>query len=81
MSNSGFEYKSARQFTSNLKEEMEAINPAGMSVLHQHIGPDLTELRDALFLVLEENDRLSRRELVFDPHAGDSAMVATMKDV
>mmetsp|Transcript_15437 Transcript_15437/g.46354 ORF Transcript_15437/g.46354 Transcript_15437/m.46354 type:complete len:428 (+) Transcript_15437:5126-6409(+) len=81
LSNLGFEYTSARQFALNLKEEMEAINPAGMSVLHQHIGPDLTELRDALLLALEENERPSRGELVFDPHAGDSAMVATMKDV
>jgi len=89
MANAGFEFEKAQKFISNLEVEMAMVNSSGLDLLYEHVGRDLGELKDAVLGLLKENERLSHRgseeggrdPLLFDAHAGDAAMVATMKDV
>ena len=55
---------------------MATIQPKGLELLYQLIGRDLKELKTSCRRAIDGNE-----SLVFDPNAGDSAMVATMKDV
>ena len=64
MSNGGFKYEEARHFVSNLETEMQVINPTGLQLLHQLIGQDLTELKDACMGVLDFNE--NRRALIYN---------------
>eukprot|EP00966_Prymnesium_polylepis_P016434 378785-Prymnesium_polylepis.1 len=49
----------------------------GLDLLHLHIGPDLAELKDACLQMLD----IGKEFVILDPHAGDSELVAMMKDV
>eukprot|EP00966_Prymnesium_polylepis_P276449 6386975-Prymnesium_polylepis.1 len=49
----------------------------GLNLLHTQIGPDLAELKGACRKILDVHETF----LVLDPHAGDSELVAMMKDV
>jgi len=81
MANMGFDFSEARSFALDLESAMAKLNPSGLQQLYQNVGQDLSELRDALLAALDTNERASSSALQFDPHAGDSVMVATMKDV
>ena len=89
MANAGFDIEKALHFISNLEVEMAMVNSSGLDLLYEYVGRDLGELKDAVLGVLKENERISHRAseeggrdpLLFDAHAGDAAMVATMKDV
>ena len=76
--NGGFDYAEARSFVLNLEQEMTRLNPSGLNLLHEHFGSDLSELASVCTEVLDASDGGS---IVFDPHAGDNVMIATMKDV
>jgi len=78
MANGGFTFEAARHFATNLEEEMKVLNPSGLALLHSKIGPNLDNLKQTVHKVLDANQS---NPIVFDSHAGDSAMVATMKDV
>ncbi|KAL1499616.1 hypothetical protein AB1Y20_011815 [Prymnesium parvum] len=78
MVNSGFSFDAARAFVENLEEEMEKVNPMGLDFLQKRLGHDLTELKDVLLSTLDENEAAP---LTFLSHAGDSVMVAMMKDL
>jgi len=75
---SGFVHDEARCFVAHLQEEMEALNPSGLALLHEQLGDDLSELTAACTVMLDAN---SGSPIVFDPNAGDNATVAMMKDV
>jgi len=70
----GFNREEARDFMTTLETEMAA--PA-LDLLFSIIGPDLTELKDACLQILNVDEEF----LVLNPHAGDSELVAMMKDV
>ena len=78
MQNGGFVYDEACTFLSGLEAEMTVLNRSGLDLLHDILGADLSELKEACLVAIDEN---RRSEVVFDPHAGDSAMVAMLKDV
>ncbi|KAL1511659.1 hypothetical protein AB1Y20_004949 [Prymnesium parvum] len=79
MANSQLPFEEARKFILNLESEMKRMNPAGLEFLHQRLGTDLEELKSAVQLALDDNEQYE--PIVFGSHAGDNAMVATMKDV
>jgi hypothetical protein len=70
----GFDRTEARAFVTELEAEMTAPS---LNLLHTQIGPDLAELEDACLQILDVDEKF----LVLDPHAGDSELVAMMKDV
>jgi hypothetical protein len=70
----GFDRTEARAFVTELEAEMAA---PGLNLLHTQIGPDLAELKDACLQILDVYENF----LVLDPHAGDSELVAMMKDM
>eukprot|EP00966_Prymnesium_polylepis_P322371 7378638-Prymnesium_polylepis.1 len=70
----GFDRDEARAFVTRLEAEMAK---PGLDLLHKIIGPDLTELRDVCLDILNTDEEF----LVLDPRAGDSELVAMMKDV
>ena len=75
---SGFDSDEARRVANRLEEELESTNPSGLALLRDHIGQlDLQELKDACLGAL---DACAYNTIVFDQHATDLAMVATMKD-
>ena len=74
----GFDTDKARRFANGLEGEMASINPSALALLHENIGPDLHELKEACFGAL---DASTYNTIVFDQHASDLAMVAMMKDV
>jgi len=77
METNGMTIDEARAFAANLEDELQKMNPAGLEFLMKRLG-NLDELKDALSFVLESN---GNAPLIFGSHAGDNAMVATMKDV
>jgi len=79
MANSGFSFESATRFATNLEEEMEKLNPPGLALLRSKLGDEIDELKNAVTQSLQQNQ--AEPPLVFDSHAGDLGMVATMKDV
>ncbi|KAL1498936.1 hypothetical protein AB1Y20_013457 [Prymnesium parvum] len=68
----------ARHFIDHFEEEMLQINPGGLEFLHRRIGHDLSELKAAVRRALDVD---MVHPIYFGSHAGDNAMVATMKDV
>ena len=70
----GFDRTEAQNFVTELEAEM--AEPS-LNLLRKHIGPDLAELKGACLEMLDSQEEL----LVLDPHAGDSQLVAMMKDV
>jgi len=78
MSKRGFCMDTAKQFVSNLEEEMTRVNPAGLRFLHERLGSDLSELRQACLQVLSQN---SGEPVIFNSHESDFTVVAMLKDV
>eukprot|EP00966_Prymnesium_polylepis_P257273 5943424-Prymnesium_polylepis.1 len=78
IANGGFSFETARRFVENLDAEMQRDNPLGLAFLRKRLGGDLGELTQAVGRVLRTNEN---EALVFASHAGDSAMVASMKDL
>ena len=74
----GFDFDEARRHITNFEAEMGQIAPSALELLHEHVGQDLRELREACLTVLNAH---ARNAVVFDPHAGDNVMLAMMKDV
>ena len=54
---------------------MGADDPASLELLREHLGPDLTELQKACTTVLTST------QLVWNPNASDSELVACLKDL
>jgi len=77
MANGGFTFDEAHRFMTNLEGELDRVNPSGANFLRERLG-DLAELKAVVLHTLDANEG---KPLVFDSHAGDHAMVATMKDV
>jgi hypothetical protein len=78
ISNGGFAFSEAMRFLANLEEEMNLVNRGGLDMLHEHIGPDLSQLKETCSQALQASKRSS---IVFDTHAGDSVTVASMKEI
>jgi len=78
MANSGFTFDGARLFIEDFEAEMARVNPPGLDFLTQRFGSDMDEIKEAVEKALESNESA---QLTFDAHAGDHAMLATMKDV
>jgi len=77
--NSGFSLADAQSFIDHFEDQMAEANPEGLSFLRNRLGDNFDELREAVTFALDAN--WQAEPLVFDPHAGDGKMVATMKDV
>ena len=54
---------------------MGADDPASLELLREHLGPDLTELQKACTTVLTST------QLVWNPNASDSELIACLKDL
>lgn len=54
---------------------MGADDPASLELLLEHLGPDLTELQKACTAVLTST------QLVWNPNASDSELIACLKDL
>ncbi|KAL1512046.1 hypothetical protein AB1Y20_005320 [Prymnesium parvum] len=78
MANNSLSLGEARYFVNHLETEMERINPTGLQFLHEKLGMDLSELKHAVHMALDANHG---DPIIFGSHAGDNAMLATMKDV
>jgi len=78
MANSGFTFERSRNFVENFVDEMRKLNRTGLDFLIDRIGPDIMEVKEAVNIALDANESAP---LIFDPHAGDHAMLAAMKDV
>ena len=59
---------------------MGADDPAGLELLFEHIGPDLTELIWACTAVLTST-QVASKQLVWNPNASDSELIACLKDL
>ena len=68
----GFTYEGARRFANDIEHYMKEFNPGGLDFLHERIGKDLSELKQAILRALDANER---KNLTFDSHKGDNAMV------
>lgn len=74
----GFSFEEAYYLLDHFEEEMEFLNPTGLAFLRQRLGEDLTAMTSALTRLFMLNQS---EAIVFDSHASNHAMVATMKDV
>jgi len=81
-SRSTFSFSAGREFVANLEDEMQRLNPGGLSFLRGRLG-ELDELKEAVSYILEQNERLSvaDRPLLFESGAGDQMTVAMMMDI
>ena len=59
---------------------MGADDPAGLELLRENLGHDLTELKHTCTTVLSSG-RLSCSQLVWNPNASDSELIACLKDI
>ncbi|KAL3919824.1 MAG: hypothetical protein SGPRY_005490, partial [Prymnesium sp.] len=78
MVNCSLDLDEARGLVDNLEAYLHKINPAGLQFLQHKLGPDLTELKEAVHHALDAN---RGHPIVFSNHAGDEHVLATMKDV
>ena len=67
-------------YINNIEETMGADDPAGLELLFEHIGPDLTELIWACTAVLTST-QVASKQLVWNPNASDSELIACLKDL
>lgn len=79
ISNGGFAFSEALRFLANLEEEMKLVNRGGLDMLHEHLGPDLSQLKETCSQALQQASK--RSSIVLDTHAGDSVTVASMKEI
>ncbi|KAL3912190.1 MAG: hypothetical protein SGPRY_008420, partial [Prymnesium sp.] len=78
MANCWLDLDEARGLVDNLEAYLHKTNPAGLQFLQQKLGPDLTELKEAVHHALGAN---KSHPIVFSNHAGDKHLLASMKDV
>ncbi|KAL1514555.1 hypothetical protein AB1Y20_003651 [Prymnesium parvum] len=78
MANNSLSLGEALYFVDHLETEMERINPTGLQFLHEKLGMDLSELKRGVHTALHANHG---DPIIFASHAGDNAMLATMKDI
>eukprot|EP00966_Prymnesium_polylepis_P280127 6471911-Prymnesium_polylepis.2 len=78
MANGGFSIAEARHYTDAIEDVMARINPDGLQLITQRLGADLSELKLALHRALDTGEG---EALVFNSHAGDNGLMATMKDI
>jgi len=78
MSTTGFTFDHARRFVNDLEEQMQQCNPQGLEFLRSRVGSDMQELKLAVLQALDANEAAP---ISFCSHAGDSTLVANMKDV
>ena len=60
---------------------MGADDPAGLALLHEHLGGDLTELKSACTAMLASTQLASSSQLVWNPNASDNELIACLKDI
>ena len=72
MARGGFTYEGGRRFANDIESYMKEFNPGGLDFLYERLGKDLSELKQAILRALDANER---KNLTFDSHQGDSAMV------
>ncbi|MFL2885600.1 MAG: hypothetical protein ACJZ48_01490 [Candidatus Pelagibacterales bacterium] len=80
--NGGFDAAEAQQYVEDLEETLGADDPEALELLHEYLGPDLTELKTACanaFGVVGKGGNLGSR--VWNPNASDSELIACLKDI
>jgi hypothetical protein len=72
-----------RAYINDLEARLEETNPPALRLLREIIGMhDLAELRDAVCKLLDEWEGVpAERRLTWNPHVGNNAMLANLKDV
>ena len=75
----GFDADEAREFIGNLEAKLAVSNPSALELLRNHLGGDMSELREAMMSVLPAAS--APPLLTWNPHAGDGEIVARLKDI
>ena len=71
----------SQDYINNIEEKMGADDPAGLALLHEHLGRDLTELKSACTAMLASTQLASSSQLVWNPNASDNELIACLKDI
>eukprot|EP00966_Prymnesium_polylepis_P123469 2854731-Prymnesium_polylepis.1 len=79
LANGGFNVEEAMGYVSRLPTEMGKVDPAGLEVLHEHVGDDIADVQDAAMAVLEEIHPSTC--LQWNSSLGDNGLLAQLKDL
>ena len=78
--NGNFDVDESLSYIDCIEEKMGADDPASLELLREHLGPDLTELKQACTAVLTST-QVASKQLVWNPNASDSELIACLKDL
>ena len=72
-----------RSYIHDIENDLAKNNPPALELIREHMGESLVELQEAIFAVLDNFEALiaQERAIEWNPHIGDSAMVAKLKDL
>ena len=76
--NSGFDSSEAQCYVEDLEDSMDEED---LELLHEHLGPDLHELKVACTAALVAFSEDTKTQLVWNPNASDSELIACLKDI
>ena len=79
--NGSFDAEESQHFVDDLEVTMGANDPSGLELLHEHLGPDLTELKAACTAVLRAFTEKGKKKLSWNPNATDTELIACLKDI
>jgi len=79
--NSGFDTKQSQHYIDHLEEIMGTDDPSSLELLHEQLGQDLTELKLACTAALASFSAIGKRQLVWNPNASDTELIACLKDI
>ena len=79
--NGSFDAEESQHFVDDLEVTMGANDPSGLELLHEHLGPDLTELKAACTAVLRAFTENGKKKLSWNPNATDTELIACLKDI
>ena len=79
--NSGFDAKQSQHYIDHLEEIMGTDDPSSLELLHEQLGQDLTELKLASTAALASFSAIGKRQLVWNPNASDTELIACLKDI
>ena len=78
--NGNFDVDESLSYIDRIEEKMGADDPASLELLREHLGPDLTELKQACTAMLTST-QVASKQLVWNPNASDSELIACLKDL
>ena len=60
---------------------MGTDDPSSLELLYEHLGQDLSELKVACTAVLTSFNEIGKRQLMWNPNASDTELIACLKDI